>query len=75
MTKKPGGEWSFLVRASAEAEEITLRWEGDNKLLRKAILRDEQTGKRIRIRPGRSYTFTNNGGENRFTFIVRGKKR
>ena len=70
MTKKPAGEWLFLVRASEDAQEITLRWEGNDKLLRGTILRDEQTGKKIPVRPDQSYTFSNAGGENRFTFIV-----
>lgn len=72
MTKKPGGTWLFLVRASSDVQQITLRWEGDDKLLRNASLRDEQTGQEIRIRPGESYQFQNSPGGNWFSWIMKG---
>ena len=70
MTKRPEGEWPFVVRASSDAENITLRWEGNRYLLRNAVLHDKQTHKKIRIHPGQVYTFKNFGGENHFSFII-----
>lgn len=73
MAEKPEGVWLFQVRASNDAQEITLRWEGDDKLLRSARLRDEQTGEIIRIRPGETYRFKNSEGGNWFTWVMKDK--
>jgi hypothetical protein len=70
-THKPRGTWSILVRASSDVDEITLSWEGQDKLFRSARLRDQQTGKLIPVRPGGSYTFVNHGGENRLSLVFR----
>ena len=42
-------------------------------LLRKALLRNEQTGEVVRIRPGESYKFQNSAGGNWFSWVVKSK--
>ena len=69
-TRHAAGKWPFLVRASDDVQDITIRWEGKRSLLRQFILRNEQTGEKIRVRPNRSYTFSNSGGANLFTIGI-----
>ena len=71
LTRKPEGRWQIRVRASADVEQITLRWEGDARLLQKAWIKDEQSGRQIRMRHGSSHTFDNASGSNRFSISFR----
>ncbi len=64
--------WSFDVVASVPGEEITLRWEGPDEILRRSFVLDQQTRQMQRVLPGGSYTFTMNGGRRGFTWILRG---
>lgn len=71
LTKKPAGAWLFVVRASAEVGEVTLSWEGENRLFKKAWLLDEQTGEIHAVKPGGSYAFImDSGGESHFTIML-----
>lgn len=68
LTKKPAGAWPFVVRASAEVSAVTLSWEGEDRLFKKAWLLDEQTGEIYAVKRGGSYTFTmDSSGESHFT--------
>lgn len=69
-TIKPSGEWPFMVKASDDVGEITLRWEGDADLLGVAWLIDQETGERIRTAPGGSYTFQNGAEDKEFVFAI-----
>ena len=71
LKKRPRGKWPILVRASDDVEEVSLSWEGDKTLFKRAWIIDEQTGQKTRMKPGTSYVFDNADGENRFTVIVR----
>ncbi|MFC1775846.1 PKD domain-containing protein [Pseudomonadota bacterium] len=71
LNKKPSGEWPFVIRASADVEEITISWEGDSKLLKNATLIDKQSGENLKLKGIQSYRFPNSGGENHFTFIIK----
>jgi hypothetical protein len=71
LTKKSEGNWPILVRASPDVEDITLSWEGNFKAFKNAWIRDEQTGKKHKMKENGTYTFANTGGENRFTIIIR----
>ena len=56
---RPGRDrWRFEVRSSNPGATVTLRWEGPGEKLRSSILVDEETGRRIRVRPGGRYRFT-----------------
>jgi hypothetical protein len=66
----PQGEWSFMVKASAEFEQVTLRWEGKASLFDHAVLIDEQTGETVVAGAGGSYTFSMVNGENHFSFVL-----
>lgn len=68
LTSKPTGAWPFVVRASADVGEVTLSWEGEKTLFKKAWLLDEQSGKVYAVDPGGSYTFIMDAsGESYFT--------
>ncbi|MEE8339651.1 MAG: hypothetical protein V3R56_05865 [Xanthomonadales bacterium] len=71
LTKKPAGAWPFVVRASSDVGAVTLSWEGEDRLFKKAWLLDEQTGVISEVKPGGSYTFTmDSGGESHFTIML-----
>jgi hypothetical protein len=65
------GTWNFVVRASAEFGEITLNWSAEDWNFKSVFLKDLETGKQHRILPGGSYSFTVNGGERKFSLIVK----
>ncbi len=50
--------WRFEVWSSDPGAEVTLRWEGPEEELHRSVLVDRETGQRIRVRSGESYTFT-----------------
>ena len=64
------GNWKFKVRGSEDKEEATLRWTGDEDVIRRARLIDKATGERIRLRDVDSYTFPLTDGERRFRLNV-----
>jgi hypothetical protein len=70
LTKKPSGEWPFVVKASDDVGEVTLRWEGDPTILGVAWLVDQETGEWIRTSPGGSYSYTNGPVDRRFKFAI-----
>jgi hypothetical protein len=69
-TIKPAGEWPFVVRASDDVDEVTLRWEGDPAQLNVAWLVDMQTGLFVRTEPGGSYTFPTGAQDREFKFVI-----
>jgi len=69
MTRQQQGEWSFVVRASGDIREVTLKWEGAATLFNNALLIDEFSGKTIAVIPGGSYTFDMTGGEHSFRIV------
>jgi hypothetical protein len=71
LDKHRRGTWNFVVRASAEFEEVTLRWEGEFDPFRSTWLKDLDTGKKIRMKGGESYTIQMNGGERNFELTTR----
>jgi hypothetical protein len=73
-TKHPQGEWTFAVMSSIDIEEISVRVEGPDSILRKGRLRDLETGKLVKIRDG-AYTFEANPGVRYFSFSVDGNTK
>ena len=69
-SNKPAGEWPFVVRASDDVDEITLRWEGDPNVLGVGWLTDQETGERIQTTPGQSHTFENGPEDREFVFAI-----
>ena len=65
--------WTFEVRSSPDVEEVTLAWEGPRRVLRKLRLIDENTGRRVMMRPGGSYTFPADGTPRVFSCRLRGR--
>lgn len=70
QTDTPYGEWPFVVKASSEFTEITLRWEGASGLFENAWLIDQQSGESIKVRAGESYRFDTDTGGNYFRFTL-----
>ncbi len=69
---RPGVDrWGFEVWSSDPTAEVTLSWEGPRELLERAQLRDEETGERIRVQPGGSYTFTMTDIGRGFKWVVK----
>ena len=69
LTRTQQGDWSFVVRASGEISEVTLKWEGNAALFDNALLIDEISGETIVVVPGGSYTFNMNGIEHPFRIV------
>ena len=69
VTRKQQGEWSFVVRASDEISEVTLKWQGDAVLFDNALLIDEISGETITVTPGGSYSFDMDSKEHPFRII------
>lgn len=67
-TKGYASEWPFLVRTSAINQPVTLYWENVGVPLDNAWLVNEQTGERIAVNEGESYTFTPVANDSFFTF-------
>lgn len=70
-SRKPRGEWTFAVMSSIDVSEVSLRLEGPEGILRKAKLRDMETGKLVRFSKG-IYTFNASPGIRYFTFRIGG---
>ena len=70
QTDTPLGEWPFVVKASSEFTEITLRWEGEAGLFDNAWLIDEQSGESIKVRAGESYRFNADTTDSHFRFTL-----
>ena len=59
-------EWYFEVLSSESGAAVTLTWEGEESLLKKAFLVDAETGKRFLVKRGESDTFTMEGARKGF---------
>lgn len=70
VSKRPEGEWPFVVKASQDIGEITLHWEGEDYLFEDAWLVDEQNRETVKIEPGGSYAYTTKGAEAHFRIII-----
>lgn len=68
VNKTKEGSWEFTVKASENISEATLQWEGPEEILKKAILIDKETGKRIKLKKTKSYTFDIINGKHEFIF-------
>jgi len=66
----PAGEWPFVVKASSSSEPIILSWKAGAYDFSGAWLVDQQTGERIAVTAGGSYTFQPLGTESSFVFII-----
>ena len=66
----PAGEWPFLVKASGNSEPVTLSWKAESYDFTDAWLVDLQTGERVAVTAGGSYTFQPIARESRFVFII-----
>ncbi len=53
--------WSFEIRSSDPAAEVTLHWEGPEARLVGSVLTDLETLEQVAVTPDGSYTFTMNG--------------
>ena len=71
-SRNPQGEWTFAVLSSIDVSEVSLRLQGPDSILRKAKLRDLETGKQVKFSEG-VYTFNASPGIRYFSFQV-GKK-
>ncbi|MEH6584244.1 MAG: zinc-dependent metalloprotease family protein [Halioglobus sp.] len=71
LKKQPIGMWRFVVRASEEQKEATLRWDGPYRAIKRARLVDVETGKTIRLKKRNSYTFPITEGEHAFRLEIR----
>ncbi|MEM7584132.1 MAG: hypothetical protein AAF560_12165 [Acidobacteriota bacterium] len=58
--------WRFEVRASPEIEEVTLSWDGPERIIRRLRLFDRTTGRRVPMRPDGSYTYLSDGEPRKF---------
>jgi hypothetical protein len=70
LSNKPDGVWHFVVKASPDAEQVTVHWTGDLARFENARLRDEQSGQTVSLAPGGRYTFSMSNGENHFTLLM-----
>ncbi len=75
VNKTKKGRWKFTVKASENVSKATLRWEGPEEILKKAILIDKETGKRIKLKKTKSYTFDIINGEHKFIFKTKKQPR
>jgi hypothetical protein len=64
---KPG-EWTFEVRADRAGQPVVLRWEGDPQILKRSVLIDKISGKRISPASATSYSLTLNTSTRQFTW-------
>jgi hypothetical protein len=71
LGKTAKGKWPFVVKASPDVKNVTLRWEGDTALFEKAYLLDVQKDRRIKASPDGSYTFEVTAEESPFVFILK----
>ena len=69
LTRQQQGEWSFVVRASGDIGEVTLKWEGAATLFGNALLINEISGETITVVPGGSYTFDMTESEHPFRIV------
>ena len=69
VSRQPGGEWLFAVYASEDVTQASLRLEGPVKILKKAHLRDLETGKLVKFSKG-DYYFDMSPGIHYFSFQV-----
>ena len=69
-TDLPVGEWPFVVKTSSTSAPITLRWVSDDYDFNGGWLLDQQTGMKIAITAGDSYTFQPVQRENNFVFVI-----
>lgn len=72
VKEKPGGTWSFVVKASSHVSEVTLSWQGHDFIFEDAWLIDEESGEAFKVHSSESYTFDIIGGEHHFTFELGG---
>ncbi len=75
VNKTKKGRWKFTVKASENVSKATLHWEGSEEILKKAILIDKETGKRIKLKKTKSYTFDIINGEHEFIFKTKKQSR
>ncbi len=68
--ESPAGEWPFIVKASDSSVPVVLSWEADAFDFANAWLVDQQTGDRIAVDAGGSYTFSPSGTESHFVFVI-----
>jgi PKD repeat protein len=71
LTRKPRGEWPFVVRASNDIREVSLSWQSDTLPVAGLMLIDEDTGKKTRVKAGVRYMFEISGGEHRFRLVLK----
>jgi len=73
--KKEKDHWTFVVKASDNVTDGVLSWEGPKEILRKAIIIDKETGKRIRLKKVENYRFKIKNGEHKFIFKIKKRKK
>ncbi len=65
-----GDHWDFQVRSHAAGLSATVSWDGPASVLYRTFLVDVESGKRIRVRPGGSYTFTTASTHHNFRWYM-----
>ena len=71
LNKKAKDSWYFEVASSEIGETVTLRWEADEVHLKRTFLLDAATGKRFKVKPGGSYSFTVESEREGFYWLVK----
>ena len=69
--KNKKDHWTFVVKASANVTDGVLHWEGPKDILRKSVIIDKETGKRIKLKKVENYRFKIKNGEHKFIFKVK----
>ncbi len=70
LKKKPGGNWPFVVKASADVSKVTLSWVGPDFVFEDAWLIDRESGRSLKVHSGEKYTFRMDGAQHRFSFEI-----
>ncbi len=71
LKKRAKDSWYFEVASSEIGETVTLRWEADEVHLKRSFLLDAATGKRFKVKPGGSYSFTVQSEREGFYWLVK----
>jgi hypothetical protein len=73
FNRRPG-QWTFEVRADTAGQQVVLRWEGDPTILKRSVLIDKISGKRIKPATSNSYVLTLNTPTRQLTWKYLGKR-
>jgi PKD repeat protein len=66
----PTGEWPLVLKLSNSSAPVVLSWEAEGFDFANTWLMDQQTGERISVKAGESYSFIPAAKERHFVFII-----